>query len=98
MFEVVGEAQSLDVFLQSRRNIPLVSSERIAGQLWADACKQGLDFFQFGFGTRSSATPECAIIGFSGILCHGAMKEKYDLLREIRYVTAGLRGMKGRKD
>ena len=81
--QVVCEAESLDIFLQARRNVLVVLPKHITLYLTAEGCEEVLNLSQLLMGTRSSmkCSRSVVLVGFGGdIICHETMKEKYDFL------------------
>ncbi len=78
-FEVMREAEGLDIFLQARRNVFLVPPKRIRLYFGAEGGKQILNLLQLLTSTRSSTTSAIATI-IGRVVCEDAMEQKDDFL------------------
>lgn len=89
MFEILGKAQCLDEFLQTRRDASVVSPETMALKFALQVCVDGGDFSQF------LTTGCCCAQGWGDVcvfcvLCHYTMKQEDDFLGEVCYIATGL--------
>ncbi len=89
MLKVVGEAQGLNVLLQTRRHVPLIARKPLSCQFRAHPCEEGLDFSQFALGARRSMVAD-VVVGLCRIVCNNAVEEEDDLFGEIRDIATGL--------
>ena len=62
MLEVVREAQSLNILLQARRDIPLVAPKTVSRQFVAHIGEEGLNLGQLVFGTGGGSEAECVVV------------------------------------
>lgn len=83
------ETECLYIFLQARRDVPLIAPETLAFNLRLHSCEQPL-YLDESLASLSRDRAEVSMLARLDTLSDETMQEEYDFLGEVRDVAAGL--------